>query len=283
MMMPDRTLLLIILYFTSLLSCTESKTQPEGSLYIIGGGKRPPEMVKEMMTLSGADKDGTIVILPMASAEPDTSAYYASSQFMEQGAEKIEVLKLDNNDLTMQERSALLNASLVYIPGGSQARFMDTLENTDIAATLMTAYRGGAMIAGTSAGAAVQSELMITGDQHFHSEYTGYFRSIEANNIVTIPGLGFLKNTLIDQHFIKRQRLNRLISACIDHPDFMGIGIDESTAIHVKDGIARVSGLSQVIVLECPEENIQVKDGLQGVSGMQLSVYLPGESFEIYK
>ncbi len=281
--MPDRTLLLIILYFTSLLSCTESKTQPEGSLYIIGGGKRPPEMVKEMMTLSGADKDGTIVILPMASAEPDTSAYYASSQFMEQGAEKIEVLKLDNNDLTMQERSALLNASLVYIPGGSQARFMDTLENTDIAATLMTAYRGGAMIAGTSAGAAVQSELMITGDQHFHSEYTGYFRSIEANNIVTIPGLGFLKNTLIDQHFIKRQRLNRLISACIDHPDFMGIGIDESTAIHVKDGIARVSGLSQVIVLECPEENIQVKDGLQGVSGMQLSVYLPGESFEIYK
>lgn len=139
------------------------------------------------------------------------------------------------------------------------------------------------MIAGTSAGAAVQSQLMITGDQNNHPEYTGYFKTIESENIITTPGLGFLKNTLIDQHFIKRQRLNRLISACIDHPDYMGIGIDESTAIYVKGGIALVCGLSQVIVLECDEENTYIADGLQGAEDMKLSVYLPGQSFEVPK
>lgn len=109
---------LLLLFCCSFFSCkSTSENYPEGSLYIIGGGKRPPEMVKEMIAMSGTDESGSIVILPMSSAEPDTSAFYASRQFNEQGSFNIEVLILDNNDLSEEEHATLLNASLIYIPG----------------------------------------------------------------------------------------------------------------------------------------------------------------------
>ena len=143
------------------------------------------------------------------------------------------------------------------------------------------AYIKGAVISGTSAGAAVMSSKMITGNQKKHPDSDAGFITIEADNIEIKEGLGFLTDVIIDQHFIKRQRLNRLVAAAIENPDQLCVGIDESTAIIVDGDDATVTGLNQVILIRNKDRDKSVKDGLLGISGLQLSVYLPGQKFKL--
>lgn len=251
----------------------------KGSLFIIGGGSRPPEMVRDMLRLSGTDTAGYIMILPLASSEPDTSFYYAGRQFRDEGIVDIRELRPGRDGLDEEQYAMLSGASLIYLPGGSQGRFLDSVRNTNTVDAIFEAYRLGAMIAGTSAGAAVQSRLMITGDQRKHPEYTGYFETIEADNMILEEGLGLIGEVIIDQHFIKRQRLNRLIAVVLENPGYLGVGIDESTAIHVEGDSATVYGESQVVVINHRDGQTRMQDGLLGGRDLKLSVVLPGERF----
>ncbi len=104
------------------------------------------------------------------------------------------------------------------------------------------------MIAGTSAGAAVMSEVMLTGDAERWSrnqQDTSYKSTVDfigSDNLEYGKGMGFLDSIIIDQHFIKRSRYNRLFSALLDYPEYTAIGIDESTALLVYGDNARVIG-----------------------------------------
>ncbi len=86
---------------------------------------------------------------------------------------------------------------------------------------------------------------------------------------------------IIDQHFIKRQRLNRLVAASIENPGQLCVGIDESTAIIVDGDSATVTGMSQVVVIKNNPSEKKISKGLLGKENMQLSVYLPGQSFRL--
>jgi len=96
-----------------------------------------------------------------------------------------------------------------------------------------------------------------------------------------IEGLGFLEFIIIDQHFIKRKRLNRLTVMCIENPELTGIGIEESTAIFVNGNNATVYGSGQVVVLQNTSAETKVENGLLGAKELKMSVYLPKESFRI--
>lgn len=284
-------LLLIPVYFFFLIffSCTNEKTTqmdntdlPDGKLFIIGGGKRPAEMVKSMVKISGVDSSGYIVILPMSSSIPDTASYYGKKQFTDLGLKNVFALNFnDSLDITTERADSIKNASLIYISGGDQNRFMEIVDGTLIYDAIHDAYKKGALIAGTSAGAAVMSAKMITGNEHKHPEYTGNFRTIESNNIEIKNGLGLIENAIIDQHFIWRMRMNRLISACLENPEETGIGIDESTAILVENNKATVYGESQVIVLRHKTAETKIVNGLLGAQELELNIFLPGDSFEI--
>jgi cyanophycinase len=156
---------------------------------------------------------------------------------------------------------------------------MDAVKNTPVYEAIMHAHNNGAVIAGTSAGAAVMSLKMITGNQLKHPEAEGGFTTIENENIEIAEGLGLLKDVIIDQHFIRRQRLNRLIAASAENPDQLCVGIDESTAIIVNGDTASVIGIGQVVVLKNKTGPAVVKEGLIGIKGLEASVYLPGEKF----
>lgn len=269
-----------------LISCTsvEEKTAcaeapAKGKLFIIGGGKRPPELIQRLIAESGVGDSGYVLVMPMASEYEDTAIFYSSLQFTGQGIAPVhavtsEMIGSDPDTV----RSLVTHASLIYISGGAQDRFMKSIEGTGIAEAIVGAYRNGATIAGTSAGAAVMSRQMITGDQKKHPVYTGDFGSIEANNIELEYGLGLVGKAIIDQHFIKRQRLNRLITVCLENPEMTGIGIDESTALLVEEGHGEVVGESQVIVLRHPRAETKIVNGLLGGEGMELSVYLAGDT-----
>jgi cyanophycinase len=145
------------------------------------------------------------------------------------------------------------------------------------------AFRNGSLVCGTSAGAALMSKKMITGNELKYPENEGSFKTIEEKNIETIEGLGLLEKTIIDQHFIKRKRLNRLISVSLENPEYTCVGIDESTAILVDGNAATVYGDNQVISLQNTGSEKKVVNSLLGGKDLWLNVFLPGESFKIKK
>jgi cyanophycinase len=273
---------LLLVLVLCIVSCSNQSPYPKGELFIIGGGKRPPAMIQKLIEVAEMDEEKYIAILPMSSSEPDTSAYYAGEQFIRQGYNKIVVYNFQKDVPAKPDAlDSLKDAGIIYITGGVQTKFMDVVLDTKVEDAIREAYQEGATIAGTSAGAAVMSKKMLTGNEYKHPEYTGDFRTIEADNIELTAGLGLLPNAIIDQHFIRRMRMNRLVSAIIENPDQIGIGIDESTAIIVKDGLCTVTGESQVVVLRNPSGNQETKNGLLGAEEIIMSIFLPGDQFEL--
>ena len=225
---------------------------PKGHLFIIGGGKRPAEMMKQFIALSEGFRSGKIVILPMASSVPEEVGPEQALQLKNYGAKSVVSHILSREDAMNPENTKLFeDIGGVFFSGGVQSRLADILLDTLVHKMLIDFYEAGGVIGGTSAGAAVISEIMITGDEKRAVEEGHEFETIEANNIVTARGFGFIKNVIIDQHFVRRKRHNRLISLVAENPKLLGVGIDESTAIIVNpDDTFDVIGERSVIVYD---------------------------------
>lgn len=225
----------------------EALPNGEGSLFIIGGGSRPPYLVDALIDCM-KDPDGLVLILPMASSEPDSAVWYARKQFEAAGLSNIRSLHLRADDAVGGPSDSLLLASMIYLCGGDQARFMASVPHPAVRQKFKQAYEGGCVIAGTSAGAAVMSKVMITGDQKQEPEYESTYRRLRSENGIYSEGLGLLDKVIIDQHFVERSRYNRAITALHDHPGMPLVGISESTAWIVRENSYEVCGESQVLV-----------------------------------
>ena len=253
----------------------------QGQLFIIGGGDRPPSLTARMVEAAGLGPDDYVVILPMASSVPDSAATWSGESFAALGV-RVAGLQFSKDAAPPPARlDSLRRARLIYIAGGDQVRFMDVVAGTPIEDAIHHAYRSGSLIAGTSAGAAVMSAQMLTGDQNNHPEYTPTYEFLEADNIDLAPGLGLLTGVIVDQHFLRRSRHNRLLTAVMEFPEITGIGIDESTAILVRGGRAEVVGSAQVLVFHNPDRSVTRRDGKLGARNLRVDVYLPGESFAL--
>lgn len=229
----------------------------EGHLFIIGGGHRSESMMRKFIELSGG---GKIVIFPMASGSPEKAGQNMVDEFKKLGVQEVNYYILSREQALQEENANILeDVKGVYFSGGDQSRLTAALVNTPIHIKLLEIYKDGAVIGGTSAGAAVMSEIMITGDEKREVKKGDEFTKIQALNIVTSPGFGFMKTAIIDQHFIARKRHNRLISLVAEHPDLLGIGIDESTAIIVNpEETFEVIGEQNVIVYDASEAEINI-------------------------
>src|SRR5690606_36069186 len=154
------------------------------------------------------------IILPMSSSEPDSAVYYARVQFVKKGITAVFGLHIVKGEsFTTAKLDSIRNARLIYISGGDQNRFMEVVRGTEIEKAIHESYQRGIIVGGTIAGAAVMSKVMITGNELKHPDYESTFRNIESENIETKPGLGLIETAIIDQHFVRRSRHNRLISA----------------------------------------------------------------------
>ena len=224
-----------------------------------------------------------IAVLPMSSEEPDSSFIFFKTQMVK--LTKNPIVMLNFNKETAQNKTltdSLQKAKLIFISGGDQSRFMSVVQNTSIKTAIVKAYENGSTISGTSAGAAVMSEKMITGNQKLQKEYSGTFDNIRYDNLETAEGLGLLKTAIIDQHFLKRNRYNRLLSALVEFPSLTGIGIDESTAIIVRNNQIEVAGESEVIVVKNPKGILKSKkNNLISIENLHMSIYTAGQKFNI--
>ena len=274
---------LLIIFLMILVSNFTQAQTPKGKLFIIGGGDRSDNLMKQVLSVAELGKKDFIVVLPMSSEEPDSSFIFFKTQMVKLTPNPIVMLNFNKD--TAQNKvltDSLQNAKLIFISGGDQIRFMNVVQNTPIKTAILKAYQNGSTISGTSAGAAVMSEKMITGNQKLVKEYSGTFDNIRYDNLETKEGLGLLKTAIIDQHFLKRNRYNRLLSALVEFPNLTGIGIDEATAIIVRNNQIEVAGESEVIVVRNPKGIVKSKkENLISIEKLEMSIYNAGQKFKI--
>ncbi|MEZ7497131.1 cyanophycinase [Flavobacterium sp. Arc3] len=256
---------------------------PKGKLFIIGGGDRSDNLLTHLLSISELNTKDYIAILPMSSEEPDSSYIYINNQLKKLTSNPVVMLNFDKTKALNQKwTDSLQKAKLIFITGGDQTRFMNIVNNTPIKTAIHHAYQNGSTIGGTSAGAAVMCEHMITGNQKLNKEYSGTFDNIKYDNLETSEGLGLVKNVIIDQHFLKRSRYNRLLSALVEFPTHIGIGIDESTAIIVRNNEIEVTGESEVIVVKNPKGIKKYKkNNLISIENLEMSIYKSEQKFKI--
>jgi len=265
------------LIFSSLLF-----SQTRGKLFIIGGAQTK-EITQKFVELAGG-KDARILIIPNASSNKVRSGENQKNEFVELGAkaEYIIFSKENADDPSNLEKLSWANA--VYFTGGDQSLLTKDLLGTKLLEKIYELHNKGGLVGGSSAGAAVMSEIMITGNELKNKDTVQSFISIQKGNIETSKGFGFVKNAIVDQHFIKRKRHNRLITLMCEHPNLLGIAIDEATAIILNpDDTFEVFGENQVIVFDPTEsENVRVdKNDNLGITNLKMHLLINGDKFDL--
>ena len=221
-----------------------------GHLLIIGGAEdkyNERRILRKFLELTGKDGGETqVLIVPVASDFPEFAADVYVQAFRRLGIAQPRVLRATSRqDVFDADADALFDGvDGVFITGGDQMRLVSLLGGTKFAQKLRSKVaETNVVLAGTSAGAAGMSTSMIVrGDATPHPH---------KNSVRLSPGLGFLKNIIIDQHFTERGRISRLITAVSYNPYNLGIGIDENTAIILdNEGVLEVFGSGTVTIVD---------------------------------
>jgi cyanophycinase len=130
------------------------------------------------------------------------------------------------------------------------------------------------------------SDSMITGNQFWPGMTAAVdspsFSRITRRAIEIVPGLGFVHNAIVDQHFLRRQRENRLFSVVLERPSLLGVGIDEGTALKVTpDGKWTVLGRSSVMILDARRSQVTpVQAGTLGAADVRVSLLPAGSTYD---
>src|SRR5579863_3119380 len=206
-------------------------TGQPGALIAIGGAEdkvRERAILRYFLEVAGGP-DASIVVIATASEVPETGERYADL-FYSLNADSVEVLRIASREEALasgaEARDLLEFATGAFITGGSQLRLSSALGGTAIAETIQTRHQAGMVVAGTSAGAAFLSRHMIA---------LGDSGATPRRRLVHLaPGLGLAPELVIDQHFRRRDRLGRLLTALSYSPGLLGLGIDENTAAVVQ-------------------------------------------------
>lgn len=211
---------------------------PHGSLVIVGGGRLPEELTQKFIELAGGP-ESLIVVLPTANPAPLPPSAREADFLVRAGAKNVKVLDARRREEV--ESPAFLDvvkeAKGIWFGGGRQWRFVDAYEGTKAVDTFRGVLRRGGVIGGSSAGATIQGDYLVRGSPLGNEEMmaAGYER-----------GFAFLPGTAIDQHFAQRKRFGDMTKVVAAHPQLLGIGLDESTAIIVQGHVAEVMGQNKV-------------------------------------
>ncbi len=256
-----------------------------GKLVIIGGAedKRADKAIlKEVLKLSGGE-NSHITLVTTATSSPEEVGKEYKRLFEELGAGSVESIRIADRKAANSSDTlkAIDLASCIFFVGGDQLRISSILGGTEVHRVVKTAYREGRVIAGTSAGASMMSEIMVVEG-----------KDEEAPRKCTLkmaPGMGFLAGVIIDQHFNQRGRIGRLLAAVAQNPNVMGIGIDEDTAMIVNEELEFVVEGSGVVTVvdgrDISFTNIseQYPDDPLAITNVRIHVFPKGYGFNLYK
>ncbi|HYB53800.1 MAG TPA: cyanophycinase [Thermoanaerobaculia bacterium] len=261
-----------------------------GYLLIVGGGPLPDSILRRFVELAGGAGKARIVVFPMASQYPDAGEEIVKS-FEALGA-SAERVAFDHAGAEAEAAVRRLDGVTgIWFGGGDQARLTAALAGTPVERAIHDRYRAGAVVGGTSAGAAVMTTPMITGDERHPggsrppqdlNDSSIAFMTIARDDVVIAPGFDLLPGAIVDQHFVRRRRLNRLISVVLEHPERIGVGIDESTALEVgPDGLWRVMGESVAVVYDARRARVTPQgESPLGAADVRMQVLPAGSVYD---
>jgi len=219
----------------------------DGTLLIIGGAEDKTgkcAILREFIKLAGV-RGGNIVIMTAATQYPQKVSAEYIKIFKRLGAENVVSLDIPSRQQAQLQGTidTILAAGGIFFTGGDQLRITSMLGGTEVDYALQEAYRTGTVIAGTSAGASVMSATMIIGGDGDSTPHQG--------SISMGPGMGLVRDVVIDQHFAQRGRLGRLVSVVAQQPAMLGVGIDEDTAVLInRKGMMQVVGSQTVTIVD---------------------------------
>ncbi len=209
----------------------------KGSLVIVGGGGMPADITAKFIELAGGP-EAPIVVLPTANppvADDGKSQRREGSFFERAGAKHVTILPQRTREEVESPEfaEALKNAKGVWFGGGRQWRFIDCYAGTKAEQLIRDVLARGGVIGGSSAGATIQGDFLVRGSVLGNEEMMaeGYER-----------GLAYLPGSAIDQHFTQRKRFPDMTAVMKRHPQILGIGIDEATAVVVQGETAQIMG-----------------------------------------
>lgn len=265
---------LLMLLFTQATIAQQEIFPYKGKLIVIGGG----DILDTMYNLFAKEiggKDQPIVYIPTATDdEPWIQAGQHLVKFTSRGFTNLTTVhtrdKQKANDPVFIER--IRKAKGVFIGGGDQANIAAAFLGTDVHKELIALLNRGGIIMGTSAGATIMGDVMITGWEqrkapHVQHQYPA--------------GLAFMKNTSIDQHVLVRNRQFDLIPMMESNSNLLGIALDEATAAYVQRDSIQVVGRSYMMIFDHQDWNNQKKEW--GKVYKPFMMYSEGEVYRFKK
>ncbi|RMH14902.1 MAG: cyanophycinase [Gemmatimonadetes bacterium] len=213
-----------------------------GSLVIVGGALRDEAIVQRFVDLAGGPTAHIVVIPTAGGAESYDEFWPGLKMFRDVGATNLTVLHTTDPAVADEEAfvAPLLDAGGVWFAGGRQWRLADAYLGTRTEEALREVLARGGVIGGSSAGATIQGSYLVRGDTRTNTIMMGDHEE----------GFGFLRNTAIDQHVLRRNRQFDLIEVIEAHPELLGIGLDENTAIVVRGDRFEVMGQGYVLIYD---------------------------------
>jgi cyanophycinase len=257
-------------------------SERRGTLVIIGGNEDKENERVILKEIAERARGGKLVVATIASHEPE--GYFEAYQraFADLGVTALAELYVQDRAETLdaEKLAALDGASAIFFSGGDQLRISSQIGDTPIEERVRDIFRNGGLVAGTSAGASVMSDTMLVRGTSGESYRLG--------DLHMAPGLGLIRDVIIDQHFAERGRIGRLLGAVAHNPRELGIGIDEDTAIVVDGAMFRVIGSGAVYVVDGSDvtySNIAEASGDRALSAydVRLHVLSAGDSFDLRK
>ena len=202
----------------------------EGTLYLHGGGTVDAEMRSLFVSLAGG-KEARIVVIPTADESNPLDSKKADV-WLEHSPKSVEILHAASRDLIDEAnaKELLAKATGLWFGGGKQSRLIEVYSGTIVEQEILKLLTRGGVVGGSSAGAAIATKVMLVKDE-------------------LREGFDLLPGTIVDQHFDARNRSERLHRAVDMHPDRVGFGIDERTALIVRGRQLLVVGESSVHVM----------------------------------
>jgi cyanophycinase len=227
---------------------------PKGPLMIIGGAEdklRRRSILKEFVAAAGG-ADARIAVIPTASSLGVEVVQVYDALFRREGAAEVIAIRPESRDDAHDEAlvKALADATGIFMTGGNQLKLSAIIGGTPLGEAIVAAHERGVVVAGTSAGASIQSSHMVA--------FGGPGATAKQRMTQVAAGLGLLQSSVIDQHFDQRNRYGRLLMIVAQSPQLLGIGVDEDTAAVVErqdvEGeeheVLRVVGRGAVTILD---------------------------------
>jgi cyanophycinase len=250
-----------------------------GSLIAIGGHEDKEGGRIILKEVAERLNGGPLVLATVASHEPEGYLEMYEKGFADLGVELRELYVNERHETNDPEKLALFDdAAGVFFTGGDQLRISSQIGDSPIEVRVRNMLERGGVVAGTSAGASMMSETMLVRGPSQESYRIG--------DLHMAPGLGLVRDMIIDQHFAERGRIGRLLGAVAHNPRVLGVGIDEDTAVIIEGERMRVIGRAAVYIVDgavVTHSNVAEAEADYALSmhEVRLHVLTEGDTFDL--